>query len=37
MKNNPQNLINISTLTNGLLIVKIETDKGIKVEKVIKQ
>jgi hypothetical protein len=37
LRSNPQNLINISMLTNGLLIVKIETDKGIKVEKVIKQ
>lgn len=37
MQDKPENLINISALTNGLLIVKIETEKGIKVEKLIKQ
>ncbi|MBV1922395.1 MAG: T9SS type A sorting domain-containing protein [Flavobacteriaceae bacterium] len=36
-KNNPSNQINISSLTDGLLFVQLETEKGIKVEKIIKQ
>jgi hypothetical protein len=35
--NNPSNQINISTLTDGLLFVQLETEKGIIVEKIIKQ
>lgn len=37
IKNNPSNQINISSLTDGLLFVQFETEKGIKVEKIIKQ
>ncbi len=36
-ENNPTNQLDISILSSGLLFVKIETDKGIFVEKIVKE